>query len=495
MALKHLVFDNNPGNYKLAILLKSKAMKHTEVLRNYVAPLEKRGISPSEIIAYNLEFNEQDKAPVRLIKEHMEVLKKALEFHGITHVLVTDASYFKVICKLRKAEPHYGYVLPAPLYAPIRAALSVNYQSLFFNPSLKDRLMLGIEAITREINGKESLFQQNIFSDVRFPETTKEIQAELNDLLKYDKLTCDIETPGLHLQQSRVLSIAFGKNKRDGVAFRTWPTNAITVYTALKSFLDNYQGKLIFHNAPFDTGRLIYQLYMHLQNKPDLTGMLQGLHTLYRNTDDTQILAYLALNSTAGNSLGLKDLAFEFTGNYALENIDNPTRIDLRKLLEYNVTDALATWYVYDKYREVVREEQEETYQKVFRPALKVITQMELCGMPVHQEPINQTAKSLAGATKQYLSNIESSNIIQEFNKKLRLWEALEANKKLKKLRKTTDDFADIDFNPNSTKQLRGLLYEHLKLPVFRKTDTGLASTDGKTLDALISHLKKEYSL
>jgi DNA polymerase I-like protein with 3'-5' exonuclease and polymerase domains len=77
----------------------------------------------------------------------------------------------------------------------------------------------------------------------------------------------------------------------------------------------------------------------------------------------------------------------------------------------------------------------------------------------------------------------------------LRLEAAIEATSKLKKKVKTAEDFADLTFNPRSTKQLRKLLYEMLNLPVLRYTDTNLPSTDGKTLDGLMAHLKKEYDL
>jgi DNA polymerase-1 len=490
MSIELIKFGSNTIDYKLAILIKQKAMKKALLYDNYLKPLIDRGFQENEIVAISLAENEQGKTPVSLIKEHLTQVFKISETLNITHFLVCDASYFKVICKLRKAEPYYGYVLPG-VYAQCRAALSINYTQLFFNPSIKSKLVMGIEAISRDINGKDALFKDAIFGDVRFPKSTSGIKRELKELLNCKELTCDIETNGLHLRNSGLVSIAFGRNQHDGVAFMTFKPDHFIVLT---DFFNNYKGKLIFHNATFDIGRLIYQLYQG-GGRDDIVGMLYGLHLLYRDIEDTQILAYLGTNSTAGNTLSLKDLAFEYTGKYALDEIANIMGCEDEEVLNYNLTDALATWHVYNKYRPIVREEQEQTYQEIFKPSLKVITQMELCGIPLDLKQVHKTKDELDDIALSHKLAIKRNPIIEEFESKLRLWRALDANKKLKKLRKTAEDFEDYHFNPNSNKHLRELLYEHLELPILKTTDTGLPSTDGKTLSALIAHLEKEYEL
>ena len=487
MPIELIKFGSNNIEYKLAILIKRKALKKELLYQHYVKPLIKRGFDETEIVAINLEENEQGKTPVSLIKEHMEQVIKILDTLKITNILVCDSSYFKTIFKLRKSEGHIGYVLESPVYPHISGAVCIDYRQLFFVPSLKDKLVMGLEAISRKINGKDPLFNQDIFGDTRFPTTLEEIEGELDNLLDCEALTCDIETRGLHLKESGLISIAFGKNQHDGVAFSLENHYCDHV---LKEFLTSYQGKLIFHNATFDIGRLIYQLY-----DKDYKSMLAGLDTLYRNIEDTQILAYLSTNSAGGNSLSLKELAFAYAGQYALEDMSDITKYSIEDILKYDLTDALATWYVYDKYRPVVRQEQEEVYQTIFKPSLKVITQMELCGMPINQSIVRDVAAELKLLEDTYKININQSPIVHEFEKTLRMWHVVSANKKLKKLRKSPEDFKDIYFNPSSNKQLRGLLYEHLELPVLNTTDTGLPSTDSKTLTALISHLEKEYNL
>ncbi|MDR8433759.1 DNA polymerase I, partial [Acinetobacter baumannii] len=95
----------------------------------------------------------------------------------------------------------------------------------------------------------------------------------------------------------------------------------------------------------------------------DRRGMLHGLHTMYRSLDDTKVIAYLATNSTAGNVLGLKELAQPFAGNWAQSEIHDIRKIHHSDLLRYNLVDCLSTFYVYERYLPaMIADKQEEIY-------------------------------------------------------------------------------------------------------------------------------------
>ena len=51
----------------------------------------------------------------------------------------------------------------------------------------------------------------------------------------------------------------------------------------------------------------------------DYKAMVKGVEQMTIKIHDTKIISYLATNSCAGNSLGLKDQAHEFAGNYAVD--------------------------------------------------------------------------------------------------------------------------------------------------------------------------------
>ncbi|MDR8235935.1 DNA polymerase I, partial [Acinetobacter baumannii] len=59
------------------------------------------------------------------------------------------------------------------------------------------------------------------------------------------------------------------------------------VRALLRRFFESYRGKIMFHNATYDTKVLIRYLWM--KDPLDRRGMLHGLHTMYRSLDDTKV--------------------------------------------------------------------------------------------------------------------------------------------------------------------------------------------------------------
>jgi DNA polymerase-1 len=488
------LFDKNQESYKLAILVKATAFREREIRQYYVQPLLDRGFARKDIIALSLVYNKRDKAPVSLIKEYLEKVKKILDHYNIKHILCADAAYFKVIAKVRKTEPHYGYVLPS-IWPGIQVTPTINYQQLFYNPSLKSRLDLSTEAISKDMNNEFGLFSRDLLVDSTFLTKPDDIKNALDLLKEYPALTCDIETEGLEFYRSKILSISFGITENKAVTFYIKP-NKFEIYYLLREFFTNYKGKLIFHNAIFDVKCIIYQIFMECRHGIDR--MLHGLHVMFGNNriEDTKILAYLSTNSTAGVSVSLKDLAFEYTGNYSVLSND----VDIRNmnpttLMRYNATDALATWYVYNKYRNQVKQTQEDIYQNLFKPALKVLTQTEIVGMPFNKDKVYLAESELTDIKNKHYNLIMDSPIVQKAEKELRLEAVVSANAKLKKLIKTEEHFSDFTFNPNSHPQLQHLLYDTIKLPVQQYTDKGQPSTSSKTIEGLINWLKERYDL
>jgi DNA polymerase-1 len=492
--MKYKLFGQNKLNarYKLALLIKESALREKELRINYIEPLKARGFKEEDIIAIGLPYNEQNKAPTSLIKEFIGRLEPVCSKYSIRNLLVADAPYFKVIAKVRKTDNQFGYALPSVL-AGVQSFLTINYQQLFYQPQLKSRLEMGLDAVARAINGQSGMFQQDLLQNCSFPETKQDIETALNDLLDKPALTCDIETLGLELSKSRLLSIAFAESEYRGVAFLS---NSFSQLTAtpdlLKEFFEQYKGKFIYHNATFDIGRLVHQLFM--RDIWNYKGMLEGLHIMFRDMEDTKILAYLATNSTTRNNLQLKHQAFEFIGNYALDMKD-PSKIARDKLKRYNMSDALATWYVYNKYYGQVQQEQKQVYENLFKPALKVITQMELVGMPLNYREVLDVNTELSQISTSHLEAILAHPAIKHFEARERVEQALLATSKLKKTVKTAADYADLQFNPRSHKQLQKLLYDQLELPITQYTDKGQPSTSGKTINGLINWLKQTYEL
>jgi DNA polymerase-1 len=451
-----------------------------------VNPLVAKGIKLEEIIAFNLGHNDNGKTPVtKIVKPWIEKLEKPLFNLGIKHVLIAEPNYFKTICKERKADPHYGYQKQT-IWPGIVGYITSNYKALMFNAAIQAKIDMSLAACSQGILGGPGLFAKKALEKCYCPETLNDISRILDQLKERPAVSIDIEGYSLRVDKAKIATIAFGLDTKSAVAFPVGQDQHRK--EVLKNFFMTYEGGKLFHNCTYDVKVIIWELFM--KHPTDYVGMLQGLHVMFRNLHDTKALAYLALNSCSDISLGLKDLAFEHTGNYAQDDIQDITKIPLDELLEYNATDTIATWYVYDKYRQQVKDEQEFVYQEVFQPTLKTLTQMELCGTPINMGAVLNAEQKMDDIRRTHFDAVMNDPVIKDFEWMLRDKEAEKANLKLKKLRKTRDDFKQFRFNPNSDTQLAVLLHEYWDLPVLEKTDSGLPSTKNSVLRALVERVR-----
>ncbi len=506
--MRHHVFtESATGYYKVALLIKGTAFNKQELMKNYVDPLIARGIPADQIIAFTLAYNDDGKAPVSLIKAYLEDLLQTLWELGVSHLYVADGNYFKVLAKQSKAEAHLGYILPClykEFHAPetFKVCLGLNHQALIYNPDLQAKLDLSLDALASDLGGSYQALGADIIHSCWYPEDVRSIAHALDSLHQYPTLTCDIETFSLRFNEAGVGTCAFAWDQHNGLAFCCdWfeyaerPTDEFAshygyqqanhaVRGLLKQFFTDYKGKLIWHNAGFDVKIKIATLWM--EDLLDRKGLMKGLEILTRNIEDTKIIAYLATNSCAGNSLGLKALAHEFAGNWAVEEIKDIRRLPKDKLLQYNLVDCLSTWYVFNKYYPMmVADDQEYLYLTMMLPSLKTILQMELIGMPMDTEMIAKAKAELEAKEAAFMAVFKTSPTIQEYNLVLRQKAMEKANAKLKKKQHPLSAFDHVELNPNSGPQLQGLLYEHMRLPEIDYTDTGLPATGADTLEKL----------
>ena len=482
--LRHISYGEGPKS--LAILVPTKDFDEEAIRTHYVQPLVARGIKKEEIIAFNLGHNDSGKTPITtIVKPWIENLEKALLSLNVQHVLIAEPNYFKTICKERKADPHYGYQKQT-IWPGIDGYITSNYKALMFNPAAQKKIDLSLTAVSKGILGRPGLFSKKALEHVVFPETLSDIARILRQLKERPAVSVDIESYSLRVDRAKIATIAFGLDTKSAVAFPVGEDQHRK--ELLKNFFMTYTGGLVFHNCTFDTKVIIWELFM--KHPQDYVGMLQGLEYMHRNLHDTKTIAYLALNSCSDVSLGLKELAFEHTGNYAQDDIQDITKIPMPELLEYNATDTIATWYVYDKYRSRVKDEQEFVYQEVFRPTLRTLTQMELCGTPINMGAVLNAEQKMQDIERTHFDAIMADPIIKDFEWMLRDLEAEKATAKLKKTVKTRQDFLQFRFNPNSDIQLAVLLHQYWDLPVLEKTDGGSPSTKNTVLRALIERVQ-----
>lgn len=514
----------SPGtDYPLAVLIKSSSYKEEAIVKHYLEPMINQGLPEQGIAGYALPYNGKKAPAVSKIREYLTALACEIQELGIKYLLCCDGAYFKVLTGSKKAEPHYGYVLPAKLegYEGVNVVLCPNWQGLIYNPAVQERIDLSLNALVSHQLGQHVHLGTGIIHQESYPDTYTAITEALNQLHQYPELTCDIEAFSLKHWLAGIGTIAFAWNQHEGLAFcvdykeKLLPTADgfygdfvpdMRIRELLKQFLCSYKGKLIFHNANYDVKVLIYTLWM--ENILDHHGLIEGLETLEYHIEDTKLIAYLATNNCNENRLDLKSLAHEFAGNYAQDDIKDIRRISKQNLLTYNLVDCLSTWFVHDKYYPImVQDQQEELYQGLFKESMRNILQMELTGMPMNMAEVKRGEKELRNIhvtheraimadsyVGQTIEKMQQDFIIKDFAErktKAKNPGAL-VIKDIDKMRiKPTQAFPML-FNPGSGKQLAMLLHDVIGLPIIETTPTGLPATDDDTLKALRSHTQDQ---
>ena len=445
------------------------------------------------------------------IKEYLNELVPELLDRNIKLLVVTQPDYFKVLTKKSKTDATIGDIIET-VVPGLFATYCPNYARVFYDPDkIKAKIALALGSVQRFMGGEDVSVGSDIIKFVEYPKTDAEIIHWLARLLAMDcDLTCDIEGFSLKHYDAGIGTITFCWNENEGVAFpvdyqATTPTEDapktvgkqvtnLVVRKALRTFFEDFNRKMIYHNICYDGYVLVYQLFMdHLL---DQAGMLRGLDVLLRDWDCTQLITYLATNSCAGNELGLKIQAQSFAGNYAQEDVHDITLIPLDELLEYNLIDGLATWYVMKKNQPImIADDQEDVYLKIFKPAARDIIQMQLTGLPINMVKVVALEKKLQAESDILLTAMNKLNTVKSFLYTLGDEMVVAKNLKLKKKQITRADLGAtkdtvIEFNPQSPLQLQRLLYseDFLGLPVLDLTDTKLPATGADTLEKLINH-------
>lgn len=505
--MQYLRFSDSES-FEVALLIKYSACKERELRQAYIEPLTNRDIAATTIMACSLPYNPAGKIPLGYAKDYLKDILPTLTDVGVTTLYVADAAYFKALTKLTKADPYLGYEVPCKLegFEHFKVVLGVNHHSLLYSQTNEEKLLLSLDTLAESYKGNTPQIGSNLLVNSEYPETSEEIVQTLNDLLTKPELFIDIEAFSLNKHKAGIGTIAFAWDSHSGVSFccdykeagftdlpleGTQEPNKF-VRGLLKTFFTKYEGVMHWHRANYDIGVIIRTLWMKAAD--DYEGLLEGLECMCPESrwHDTRLIAYLALNSCTRQDLSLKSLAHSHAGNWA-EDVKDIRKIKKSALLRYNLIDAVSTAFVRNTYYpRMCQDNQESVYLDLFMPAQKTIIQMELVGMPIDPSKVENLKVLLQTQVDTCTATIEQHPAYLEATYIHQCNRAEAANKKLKKLRKSHEDFADETLNVGSGQQLGIMLYEVLGLPVIETTDGGQPAVGGDVLKNLKNHTKSD---
>ena len=337
----------------------------------------------------------------------------------------------------------------------------INPAMLAFKPEAKKTWESSVESIHQYIAGQieDVVIDDSIAFGIQDTEKANEfIQAAIEAECGYVAL--DSETTGLYPRDGYMLGISLSYNGKCGAYIDTDCFDDETE-RLLQELFD--KKIVVFHNAKFDMAFFEYHF-----------------HFRFPRFEDTMLLHYLIDENPGGH--GLKQLTMKFTpyGDYEkpmYDWIDQYRKehgilkdqfswgdIPFDVMKTYAAMDAMCTFLLYEKFVKIKQNPKLLwVYENILIPGTRFLIDTQDNGVPFDR-------KRLLFGQEAMQNDIDEAIQALYQNDKIRRFEEINGKQ----------------FNPNSTVQLRSLLFDYLGLsPTGKKTGTGADSTDAEVLKEL----------
>ncbi len=339
----------------------------------------------------------------------------------------------------------------------------INPAMLAFKPEAKKTWESSKDSIIKYISGEieDVVIDETISFGITDTETANEfIEKAIRDPHPYVAL--DSETTGLYPRNGYMLGISLSYDGTCGAYIDTDCFDSRTEALLQRLFDEK---TVIFHNAKFDIAFFEY----HFNFK-------------FPKFEDTMLLHYL-INENPGTH-GLKQLTMKYTpwGDYEKPMYDwiqqykkehgilkeqfswDMIPFDIMKT--YAGMDAMCTFILYEKFVKIKENKKLAwVYDNILIPGTRFLINAQDNGVPFDRTRLLLGQESMQTDINTAIDTLYENDKIRKFE---------EVNGK--------------SFNPNSTVQLRSLMFDFLGLnPTGKKTGTGADSTDAEVLNELSS--------
>jgi DNA polymerase I-like protein with 3'-5' exonuclease and polymerase domains len=338
----------------------------------------------------------------------------------------------------------------------------INPAMLAFKPEAKKTWEESVTNISKYVKG--DLKVMKLGSDKAYGITdTQEFIKFLNNALEapYDFIALDSETTGLYPRDGHILGMSISYEPDHGAYIDTECVDEEVEELLQELFTKK---RVVFHNAKFDLAFFEY----HFNFK-------------FPRFEDTMLLHYM-LDENPGTH-GLKQLSLKYTpyGDYEkpmydwmadycrrngiLKNQFTWDMIPFDIMKDYAALDAVCTFLLFQKFEKplLTNERLYGVYRDILIPGCRFLTDIQDIGVPFDRARLEKSSVLMQEQIDEAIASLYTYPEIKKFE---------EITKK--------------DFNPNSTMQLRSLLFDYIGLePTGKKTGTGADSTDAEVLKEL----------
>jgi len=340
----------------------------------------------------------------------------------------------------------------------------INPAMLAFKPEARDTWENSRDNIIKHIKGEITdvvITSKNAYGIEDTEEANAYIQAAIDCPSEY--IALDSETTGLYPRDGHMLGISLSYQRDKGVYINTECFNEDTERLLQQLFDEKV---VIFHNAKFDIAFFEYHFNFN-----------------FPRFEDTMLLHYLIDENPGGH--GLKQLAMKFTpyGDYekpmydwidsyrkehgVLKNEFTWESIPFEVMKTYAAMDAVCTFLIFEKFVKIKQNKKlKSVYDNILIPGCRFLIDVQDNGVPFDLERLTVSQELMQKQIDEAIAELYKNPVISKF-------EVIQGK----------------PFNPNSTVQLRSLLFDYIGLqPTGKKTGTGAASTDAEVLEELAEH-------
>lgn len=394
-----------------------------------------------------------DKTIDKPLKKDVDI---SLNVENYDWVILVGAEPFKYYTKLNAITTYSGKLVDEKFLPVINPAM------VSFKPEAKRPWEESRDKITQYIKGE--LSDQEIDSENFLGiEDNKLALQYIQEAIDYplDYVALDTETTALYPRDGYILGVSL-TYKDDYGAYILTDCIDETIENKLQELF--HKKTVVFHNAKFDINFLEYHFNFS-----------------FPHFEDTMLIHYI-LDETQGTH-GLKELAMRFTkyGDYEKElhdwiaNYCKKYRIKKEDftfdLIPFNIIskyaaiDSAVTFVLYNKFSYYLNKNNrlKSAYKNLLLEGCRFLIDIQDNGVPFDITRLKFS---------QYLMSEQIENAVNKLNEFPEIHN-MEVSK-------------DKKFNPNSTIQLRKLLFDYIGLqPTGKKTPKGEDSTDSEVLEEL----------
>ena len=393
-----------------------------------------------------------DSSKRKILKRDVDI---EIDENAYDYLILVGSDAFKFFTKKTSITEYNGKIIDDK-YLPL-----LNPAMMKFKPEAKKAIEEAIDDIHKYVSGE--LTQKKIPEDKCYGITdSRDLYVFLDNALNsdYDFIALDSETSALYCRDGYMLGFSMSYEPEHGVYV---DCDAIdqTCEALMQQIFD--KKRVVFHNAKFDLQWFQY----HFNFK-------------FPRFEDTMLMHYM-FDENPGTH-GLKTLALKHTeyGDYEAE-LDNWIT-DFRKrtgilkasfsydmvpfdvMRHYAAMDAIVTFLLFQKFEKAIVKNEKLTwvYKNILIEGCRFLTQVEDNGVPFDSFRLEKAQKIMQEDIDNAVEKLQSYPEVKAFIK------------------------AKGGFNPNSTVQLRSLLFDYIGLtPTGKKTGTGADSTDAESLQKL----------